>query len=131
MKDITYDFVVGSLMYAQVCTRTDIAFVVGMLGKYQNNPGIDQMKATKKVLRYLKWTNDYMLMYKRSDSLEVTGYSNSDFTGCVDSRKSTSGYIFMFSSGAISCGSVKKTLITTSTIEAEFVLYFESTPHRV
>ncbi|KAL6320914.1 hypothetical protein AAG906_010723 [Vitis piasezkii] len=51
MKNIPYAFVVGSLMYAQVCTRPDIAFVVGMLGRYQNNPGIDHSKAAKKVMR--------------------------------------------------------------------------------
>ncbi|KAL4383566.1 hypothetical protein GQ457_15G010160 [Hibiscus cannabinus] len=102
MKNIPYASVVGSLMYAQVCTRPDIAFVVGMLGRYQSNPGIDHWRAAKKVLRYLKGTKEYMLTYKRSDHLEVIGYSDSDFAGCVDSRKSTSGYIFMFASGAIS-----------------------------
>ena len=54
MKNIPYAFAVGSLMmYAQVCTRPDITFVVGMLGRYQNNPGIDHWKVAKKVMRYL------------------------------------------------------------------------------
>ena len=47
---------------AQVCTRPDITFAVGMLGRYQSNPGMDHWKAAKKVLRYLKGTKDYMLM---------------------------------------------------------------------
>ena len=51
MKNIPYAFAVESLMYAQVCTRPNIAFVVGMLGRYQNNPGIDHSKAAKKVMR--------------------------------------------------------------------------------
>ncbi|RVW26923.1 Retrovirus-related Pol polyprotein from transposon TNT 1-94 [Vitis vinifera] len=63
-------FQVGSLMYAQVCTRPDIAFAVGMLRRYQSNP-------------------------------------DSDFAGCVDSRKSTSGYIFILAGGAISWKSIK------------------------
>ncbi|KAL4301915.1 hypothetical protein GQ457_10G014520 [Hibiscus cannabinus] len=129
MKNIPYASVVGSLMYAQVCTRPDIAFAVGMLGRYQSNPGIDHWRAAKKVLRYLKGTKEYMLTYKRSDHLEVVGYSDSDFAGCVDSRKSTSGYIFMFASGAISWRSVKQTLTATSTMEAEFVSCFEATSH--
>ena len=79
MKDIPYACTVGSLMYAQVCTRHDISFVVGMLGRYQSNPGLDHWKAAKKVLRYLQG----MLMYKRSIYLEVIGYSDSDFAGCV------------------------------------------------
>ncbi|KAL4342158.1 hypothetical protein GQ457_08G026470 [Hibiscus cannabinus] len=61
MKNIPYASVVGSLMYAQVCTRPDIAFAVGMLGRYQSNPGIDHWRAAKKVLRYLKGTKEYML----------------------------------------------------------------------
>ncbi|KAL4271452.1 hypothetical protein GQ457_13G004180 [Hibiscus cannabinus] len=130
-KNIPYASVVGSLMYAQVCTRPDIAFVVGMLGRYQSNPGIDHWRAAKKVLRYLKGTKEYMLMYKRSDHLEVIGYSDSDFASCVDTRKSTSGYIFMFASGAISWRSVKQTLTATSIMEAEFVSCFEATSHGI
>ena len=60
-------------------------------------------------------------MYKRSDYLEVIGYYNSDFAGCVDSQKPASGYIFMLASGAISWKSVKQTLVTTFTMEAEFI----------
>ena len=102
MKNIPYASAVGSLMYAQVCTRPDIAFAVGMLGRYQSDPGMDHWKAAKKVMRYLKGTKDYMFMYRRIDHLEVIGYSDSNFAGCVDSRKSTSRYIFMLAGGAVS-----------------------------
>ena len=60
-------------MHAQVCTRPDISFVVGMLGRYQSNPGLDHWRDAKKVLRCLQGTKDYMLMYKWSDDLEVIG----------------------------------------------------------
>jgi len=131
MKNIPYASAVGSLMYAQVCTRPDIAFVVGMLGRYQSNPGIDHWRAAKKVMRYLQGTKNYMLMYRRTDNLEIFGYSDSDFAGCVDSRKSTSGYVFMMAGGAVSWRSAKQTLIATSTMEAEFVSCFEATLHGV
>ena len=131
MKNIPYASVVGSLMYAQVCTRPDIAFIVGMLGRYQSNPGMDHWRAAKKVMRYLQGTKDYMLMYRHTDNLDVIGYSDSDFAGCVDSRKSTSGYIFMMAGGAISWRSAKQTLTATSTMEAEFVSCFEATSHGV
>ena len=72
-----------------------------------------------------------MLMYKQTDNLEVVGYSDSDFAGYVDSRKSTSGYVFMFASEVMSWRSPKQTLIATSTIEAEFVSCFEATLHGV
>ncbi|XP_034693397.1 secreted RxLR effector protein 161-like [Vitis riparia] len=93
MKNILYASAVGSLMYAQVCTRPDIAFAVKMLRRYQSNPGLDHWRAAKKVMRYLQGTKDYKFMYRRTSNLEVVGYSNSDFAGCVDSRKATSGCI--------------------------------------
>ena len=67
-----------------------------------------------------------MLTYRRSDDLKVIGYSDSDYAGCLDSRRSTSGYIFMLAGGAISWRSVKQTLVATSTMEAEFVSCFEA-----
>jgi len=131
MKNIPYASAVGSLMYAQVCTRPDIAFVLEMLGRYQSNPGLDHWRAAKKVMRYLQGTKDYMLMYKRTDNLDVIGYSDSDFASCIDSRKSTSGYIFLMAGGAVSWRSAKQTLTATSTMEAEFVSCFEATSHGV
>ena len=64
MKNIPYALVVGSIMYVQVCTIPDIAFVVSILGRYQSNPGMDHWKAAKKALRYLQGTKEYMLMYR-------------------------------------------------------------------
>ena len=87
MKNIPCASAIRSLMYAQVCTRPDIAFAMGMLGRYQSNPGLDHWRAVKKVLRYLQGTKDYMLMYRRTDNLEVVGYLDSDFSGSVDSLK--------------------------------------------
>ena len=72
-----------------------------------------------------------MLMYRRTDSLEVIGYSDSDFAGCVDSRKSTSCYIFKVVDGVVSWRSAKQTLTATSTMEAEFVSCFEASSHGV
>jgi len=100
-----------------------------MLGKYQSNPGMDHWKAAKKVMRYLRGTKDYMLTSKRSNHLEVIGYSDSDFVGCVDSRKSTFSYLFLLAGGAISWKSAKQTIIASSTMEAEFVACFEATVH--
>ena len=88
-------------MYAQVCTRPDIAFIVGMLGKYLSNSRIDHRRAAKRAFRYLQNTKDYMLTYKRLDLIEIIGYSDSDFVGCQDSRRSTSGYIYLLDGGAI------------------------------
>ena len=72
-----------------------------------------------------------MFMYRQTNNLDVIGYSDSYFVGYVDSRKSTSGYIFMMIGGIISSRSVKQTLNITSTMEAEFVSCFEATSHGV
>jgi len=66
-----------------------------------------------------------MLTYKRSDHLEVIRYIDSDFAGCVDTRKSTFGYVYLLAGGAISWKSAKQTVIAASTMEAEFVACFE------
>jgi len=121
MENIPYASIVGSLMYAQTCTRPDISFAVGMLGRYQSNPRLDHWKTAKKVLRYLQGTKDHMLTYKRSDHLEVIGYTYSDFAGCVDTRKSTFGYVYLLVGGAISWKSAKQIVIVASTMEAKFV----------
>ena len=106
-----------------------ITYVVGMLGQYQSNPGIDHWKTIKKVLRYLQGTKDYMLTYRRTNNLEIIGYFDFDYAGCKDTRRSTSGYIFMLSNGSISWKSHKQSLIASSTMEAEYVACYEATCH--
>jgi hypothetical protein len=69
MKSVLYTSVVGSLMYAQVCTHPDLTFVTGMLGRYQKNSGVSHWNGIKKALRYIQGTKGLMLTYERSDSL--------------------------------------------------------------
>ena len=71
------------------------------------------------------------MTYRHTDHLEVVGYSDSDFAGCVDSRKSTSGYIFLLAGGAISWRSSKQTIVATSTMEAEFIACYEATTQAI
>ncbi|XP_057250720.1 secreted RxLR effector protein 161-like [Beta vulgaris subsp. vulgaris] len=113
----------------KVYTRPGIAYAVGVLGRYQSNPCPDHWKAAK--LRYVQGTKDYMLMYRWIDNLQVVGYSESYYGGCIDSRKSTSGYVFMLAHGVVSWRSAKHTLTATSTMEAEFVSCFEATSHGI
>ncbi|KAM1128224.1 hypothetical protein ACFX15_037517 [Malus domestica] len=125
MQAKPYASLIGSLMYATICTRPDIAFIVGMLGRFQENPGEAHWVAAKKVLRYLQRTKTHMLVYGRTNSLELMGYTDSDLAGDVDDRKSTGGYIFILNGGAVSWKSAKQTVIATSTMEVEFVACFE------
>ena len=79
----------------------------------------------------MQGTENLMLTYKRSDNLEVVGYSDADFAGCVDTKKSTSGYIFTLAGGAISWKSSKQSVTASSTMQAEFVTCFEATGQAV
>lgn len=115
------------IMYTQTCTRTNISFIVSMLGRDQSIHGLDHWKADEKVLRYLQGTMDYMLMYKKSEQLEMIGYLESEFAGCLDSKISTFDYLLLLASGAISQKSVKESIIASFTMEVEFVACFEAT----
>ena len=100
MNRIPFASVVGSLMYAMLYTRPDICYVVGIVSQYQSDPGEEHWIAVKHILKYLRRTSDYMLVYS-SGSLETIGYTDSDFQGDIDSRKSTSGYVFTLNGGVI------------------------------
>ena len=97
MKAVTYALAIGSLQYAQVYTRPDLVFVTRLLGKFQSNSRIEHWKLVKKILCYLQGTKCLMMTYRRSDSLHIVGYSDSDYAG--DDRKSTSGYVFTLAGG--------------------------------
>ena len=101
---------VGSLIYASVATRPDIAAAVGVLSQYMSHPSHDHWCGIKRVLRYISGTVDYGLCYKYTDDLKLCGYSDADWGGDVNSRKSTSGYIFGFCSNPISWKSTKQSL---------------------
>jgi hypothetical protein len=126
MKSVPYALAVRSLMYAQVCTRPDLAFVTGMLDRYQKNPGVSHWNGIKKTLRYIQGIKGLMLTYERSDSLEIVGYLDSDFVGCLDTDRSTLGYVFKLVGGAISWSSSKQTVMTSSTMYAEYVACYEA-----
>ena len=78
MSRLPYASAVGSLMYAMLCTRPDICFAIGMVSRYQSNPEEAHWQAVKHILKYLKGTRDYMLVY-RGDDLVPTSYTDSNF----------------------------------------------------
>ena len=130
MSRIPFSLAVGSLMYAMLCTRPYICYAVGIVSWYQSDPGEEHWIAVKHILKYLRRTRDYMLVYS-SGSLETIGYTGSDFQGDVDSRKSTSGYVFTLNGGAICWRSVKQTFVADSITEAEYVAASEAAKEAV
>ncbi|XP_040374630.1 secreted RxLR effector protein 161-like [Rosa chinensis] len=115
-----YKQIVGSLMYLTT-TRPDIMFVVSMVSRYMEKPTEDHLLAVKRILRYLKGTVDFGIFYKKLQSPSLCGFTYSDYASYMDDRKSTSGFVFMMGSGAISWSTKKQQVVTLSTTEAEFV----------
>ena len=83
MSRIAFASAVGSLMYAMLCTRLDICYVVGIVSRYQFDPGEEHWIVVKHILKYLRRSRDYMLVYY-SGSLETIGYTDSNFQGDID-----------------------------------------------
>lgn len=122
MKENDYRSLVGSLNYLSNTTRPDLSFVSGALSSFLNNPGLAHWTFAKHVLRYLKGTSELKLTYRSdSDGIRLVGYSDADYGGHIDSRRSTSGYCFSVqkSSGVISWRSKLQTTVALSTAESE------------
>ncbi|KAM1556532.1 hypothetical protein TB2_040114 [Malus domestica] len=111
---------VGSLHYL-TCTRPDILYVVGLISRYMENPTTTHLKTAKRILRYLKGTVNFGMFYSSSDSHKLVGYSDSDWVGDSDDRKSTTGFVFFMGDTAFTWMSKKQPIVTLSTCEAEFV----------
>ena len=106
MAEVPYAFAMGSLMYAMLCTRPDIWFAIGMVSRYQSNPGPEHWTDVNHMLKYLRRTKDYILMYS-GDELFLVGYIDSDFMSNKDLGKSTFGHLFTLGGGAVSWTSIK------------------------
>ncbi|KAA0034962.1 gag/pol protein [Cucumis melo var. makuwa] len=130
MSNILYASAVGSLMYAMLCTRPDICYLVGIVSRYQSNPRRDHWTTVKNILKYLRRTKDYMLVYGSKDRI-LTGYTDSNFQTDKDARKSTSGSVFTLNGGAVVWGSIKQSCIVESTMEAEYVAACEAAKEAV
>ncbi|KAL6334535.1 hypothetical protein AAG906_018034 [Vitis piasezkii] len=99
MRRVPYASAVGSLMYAMVCTRPDIAYAVGVVSRFLSNPGRHHWEAVKWIMRYLRGTSKLKLTFGSGKPILV-GYTDSDMAGDVDNRRSTSGYLMTFSGEA-------------------------------
>jgi transposase InsO family protein len=115
-----YTQLVGSLMYLSVCTRPDIAQSVGALARYMARPTTAHWQAAVGVLRYLAGTKDYGVCFRGGDTTCV-GYCDADFAGDTDTRRSTTGYVFVMAGGAISWSSRRQQTVAASTTEAEYM----------
>ena len=110
MSKVPYASAVGSLMYAMVCTRPDIAHAVGVVSRYMNNLGKEHWMAVKWILRYLKGTTNQALCFGGSN-ISLQGYVDVDMVGDRDNRRSTTGYVFTIGGTTFSWVSKSKVLL--------------------
>ncbi|CAM8949434.1 unnamed protein product [Rhodiola kirilowii] len=120
MSAIPYSSAVGSLMYAMVCTRPDIAHSVGAVSRYLSNPSREHWEAVKWILRYLRGTSKLCLSFSGSEHV-LEGFTDADLAGDLDHRKSISGYVFTFAGGDVSWQSKLQKCVALSTTESEYI----------
>eukprot|EP00253_Pinus_taeda_P030833 PITA_30833 len=116
----TYRSMIGSLLYP-TGTRPSIMHEVGIVGRFQANPKESHLQAIKRIFIYLQGTQNFSLWYPRDTDLTLHAYTDADWAGSVDDRKSTSGGAFYMGSRLVSWFSKKQSLIALSTANAEYV----------
>ena len=118
----TYQSAVGSLMYAMIGTRPDLAHAVGVLSQFSANPGIAHWTALKRVFRYLRGNGDVSIVFDgKEGKAALTGYVDADWAADKNDRRSITGYIFLLCGGAISWSSKKQSSTAQSSTEAEYM----------
>ncbi|KAJ9508313.1 hypothetical protein QJQ45_011821 [Haematococcus lacustris] len=117
---LRYRELVGGLLWLSTCMRPDIAFAVGQLTRYMQAPTREHEQAAQGVLRYLRGTAGQGLVFRGSCSGELVGFCDSDYASCKQSRRSTTGYVFILSGATVSVRSKLQTTVATSTTEAEY-----------
>lgn len=119
--EFPYREVVGSLMFLAVATRPDISFAVGNVSRHMEKPAMAHVNAVKRILKYVKATMDMGIRYEANVDLSLCGYSDADYAGDIETRRSTSGYVFLFGNGIISWGSERQKSVALSTTESEYM----------
>ena len=112
--------IVGGLNYLSN-TRPDIAHSVSVVSRFMHNPSLHHLGAAKRILRYVARTLDYGVWYNNVNNFRLYGFTDSDYAGSLDDRKSTSGQVFFLGSGAVSWSSKKQDTVVLSSSEAEYM----------
>ncbi|KAL4337997.1 hypothetical protein AHAS_Ahas12G0166100 [Arachis hypogaea] len=120
MSRVPYASAVGSLMYAMICTRPDIAQAVAVVSRFMADSGKEHWNVVKRILKYIKGTLNVALYFGGSEFI-VNGYVDSDFAGDLDKRKFTTGYVFTLARGAVNWLSKLQIVVALSTTEAEYM----------
>jgi hypothetical protein len=121
IKDSPYRNIIGSLMYAMVATRPDLAVAVSVLSKYVERPQKVHIELLKHLLKYVKTNLNYSLEFtgKKQDNISLVGYVDASYASDPD-YKSLSGYGFLVNNCLVSWHCGKQSIVAQSTAEAEY-----------
>jgi hypothetical protein len=119
VNELVYRKLVKSLIYL-TSTRIDLSYAVSFISRFMTSPKVEHWIATKRVLRYVKGTLDFGILYNRSKDPRLCGYTDSDWAGFVDDRKSTSRYVFNLGTGVVTWTSKKQHAVALSLIEVKY-----------
>jgi hypothetical protein len=101
-------------------TRPDIAYVVQQVCLHMHDPRESHLTAMKHILHYLQGTPDYELLLRRSRSTDLVVYTDADWAGCLDTRRSTSGYVVFLGDNLVSWSAKQQTVVSRSSAETEY-----------
>ena len=117
-----YQKIFGCLTYATTATRPDLSSTVNMRSKFMSRPGKEHWQGVKKVLSYIQGTIDYGLIFQANGNEDILiGYSDADWAGYINTRRSTSGYVFQIHGSTISWCSNRQLSVSKSSTEAEYI----------
>lgn len=113
-------------MYAMICTRPDLAHVVSIVSRFMAEPRKEHWQAMKRIFRYLRGTSNIGLIYGSDTQCLVTGFSDSDYAGDVDSRRHMTGYVFTLGGSVVSWKATLQSTVTLSTTEVKYMALTEA-----
>ena len=132
MKQIPYRGIVGAVIYTAASVRPDISHAANMVSRFQENPGKIHWQAAKRILRYLKGKSNLALVYKQDENsnynshIKINAYTDADWGGDEDGRRSTTGSIIQINNCVINWISKKQDIVAQSTTEAEYIAIAET-----
>ncbi len=131
MVKVPYQQAVGSLMYAMLCTRPDLAYPISVVSQHMANPSLEHWIAVKRIFRYLQGTLQFKLRFGGLSPQDVVGYCDADWAGDLEDRRSTTGFVFMMGGGATSWSSKRQPIIALSTTEAQYMASTQATKEAI
>jgi len=127
MVKVPYQQAVGSLMYAMLCTRPDLAYPISVVSQHMANSSLKHWIAVKHIFQYLQGTLQFKLHFKGLSPQDLVGYYDADWAGDLEDRKSTTRFVFMMGGGAISWSSKRQPIITLSMTKAKYMVSTQAT----